>query len=58
MKTRSYIDSVQCPDGSTATSDDKNEIINLYFASLFTDENLASFPSIESDISVPSLKIK
>ena len=51
MKTRSGIDSVQCPDGSTATSDqEKAELLNLYLASVITDENLASFPSIESDV--------
>ena len=47
MKTRSGIDSIQCSDGSTATSDQKAELLNSYFASIFTDENLASFPSIE-----------
>ena len=49
MKTRSDIDSIQRPDGSTATSDRENaELLNSYFASVFTDENLVSFPSIES----------
>ena len=57
MKTRSGIDSIQLPDGSTATSDhEKAELLNLYFASVFTDENLASFPSIESEVSVPKLE--
>ena len=46
MKTRSGIDSVQRPDGSTATSDqEKAELLNSYFASVFTDENFVSFLS-------------
>ena len=57
MKTRSGIDSIQRPDGSTATSDqEKAELLNSYFVSVFTDENLASFPSIESEVSVPKLE--
>ena len=49
MKTRSNIDSIQHPDGSIAVSDqEKAEILNSYFASVFTDENLSSFPSLES----------
>ena len=53
MKTRSGIDSIQYPDGSTVTSNqEKAELLNSYFASVFTDENLASFPSIESEVSV------
>ena len=56
MKTRSGIHSIQCPDGSTATSDqEKAELLNSYFASVFTDENLASFPSLESEVLVPKL---
>ena len=48
MKTRSGIDSIQHPDSSTATSDqEKAELLNLYFVSVFKDENLARFPSIE-----------
>ena len=57
MKTRSGIDSIQRPDGSTATSDqEKAELLNSYFASVFTDENQVSFPSIESEVSVPKLE--
>ena len=57
MKIRSDIDSIQRPDGSTATCDqEKAEILNSYFASVFTDENLVSFPSIESEVSVPKLE--
>ena len=48
MKTRSGIDSIRCPNGSTVTSDqEKVELLNSYFASVFTDENLASFPLLE-----------
>ena len=51
MKTKSGIDSIQCPDGSTATSDqEKAELLNSYFASVFTDESLANFSSIGSEI--------
>ena len=47
MKTRSGIDSIQHPDSSKANSDqEKAELLNSYFASAFTDENLASFLSI------------
>ena len=57
MKTRSGIDSIRCPNGSTATSDqEKVELLNSYFASVFTDENLASFPLLESEVSVPKLE--
>ena len=57
MKTRSGIDSIERPDGSTATSDqEKAELLNSYFASVFTDENLASFPSKELEVSVPKLE--
>ena len=57
IKTRSGIDSIQCPDGSIAISDqEKAELLNSYFASVFTDENLASFPSIESEVSIPKLE--
>ena len=53
MKMRSGIDSIQHPDGPTATSDqEKAELLNLYFVSVFTDENLASFPSVESEVSL------
>ena len=54
MKTRSGIDSIQHPDGSTATSDqEKAELLNSYFASVFTGENLVT---IESEVSVPKLE--
>ena len=57
MKTRSGIDSIQRPDGSTATSDqEKAKLLNSYFASVFTDNHLANFPSIESEVSVPKLE--
>ena len=59
MKTRSGVDSIQCPDSSTATSDqEKAKLLkfNLYFASVFKDENLARFPSIESEVLVPKLE--
>ena len=57
MKTRSGIDSIRRPNGSTATSDqEKVELLNSYFASVFTDENLASFPLLESEVSVPKLE--
>ena len=57
MKTRSGIDSIQRPDGSIATSDqEKAELFNSYFASVFTDENLANFPSLESEVSAPKLE--
>ena len=45
MKTRSGIDSIQRPDGSMATSDqEKAELLNLYFASVFTDDKFSQFP--------------
>ena len=57
MKTRSGIDSIRRPNGSTATSDqEKVELLNSYFASVFTDENLASFPLLESEVLVPKLE--
>ena len=57
MKTRSSIDSIRRPNGSTATSDhEKVELLNSYFASVFTDENLASFPLLESEVSVHKLE--
>ena len=57
MKISPGIDSMQCPDGSTANSDqEKAELLNSYFASVFTAENLASFPSIESEVLVPELE--
>ena len=47
MKTRSSIDSIQYPDSSTAVSDQEQAVIlNLYFASVFTDKNLAGFSLI------------
>ena len=47
MKTRSGIDSIQYPDSSTAISDQEQAVIlNLYFASVFTDKNLADFSLI------------
>ena len=46
MKIRFGIDSIQCPDGSIATSDQEKELLNSYIASVFTDENLASFQLI------------
>ena len=57
MKTRSNIDSIQRLDGSIATSDqEKAGILNSYFASVFTDKNLSSFPSLESEVLVPKLE--
>ena len=57
MKSRSGIDSIRRPDGSTAIPDqEKAELLNSYFASIFTDDNLTSFPSIESEVSVPKLE--
>ena len=41
MKTRSAIDSIQHPDGSTATTDqEKVKLLNSYFTSVVTDEIL------------------
>ena len=34
----------------------KAEILNSYFASVFTDENLSSFPLLASDVLVPKLE--
>ena len=57
MKRRSSIYSIRRPNGSTATSDhEKVELLNSYFASVFTDENLANFPLLESEVSVPKLE--
>ena len=57
MKTRSDIDSIQRPDGSTATSDpEKAELLISYFASVFTNENLTYFPALDPGASVPKLE--
>ena len=57
MKTRSGIDSIQRPDGSTATFDpEKDELLNSYFASVFTNENLTNFPALDPGASVPKLE--
>ena len=57
MKTRSGIDSIQRPDGSTATSDpEKAELLNSYFASVFTNENLINYPALDPGAWVPKLE--
>ena len=57
MKAISGVYSIQCPDGSAANFDQERvELLNSYFASVFTDENLASFPSIELEVSTPKLE--
>ena len=55
MKTRPG--SIQHPDGSAATSDqEKAELLNSYFASVFTNENLTNFPALDPEASVPKLE--
>ena len=50
------IDDLQCPDGSTAhLHKDKAELLNQYFTSVFTHENLSVVPSFTLDQAVPSL---
>ena len=50
------IDDLQCPDGSTVHLDkDKAEILNQFFTSVFTHENLSVIPSFTLDHAVPSL---
>ena len=58
ITARSGIDSTQCPDGFIATSDQENAKLlhKFIFASVFTDRNLVSFPSIESEVSISKLE--
>ena len=56
LKVHPTIGDLQCPDGSTAHLDkDKAELLNQYFTSVFTHENLSVIPSFTLDHAVPSL---
>ena len=49
LKARPNIDAIQRLDGSLASSDqEKAELLNSYFSSVFTHENLTKIPTLES----------
>ena len=56
LKARPNIDAIQRLDGSLASSDqEKAELLNSYFSSVFTHENLTKIPTLESKDDTPQL---
>ena len=56
LKARPNIDAIQRLDGSLASSDqEKAELLNSYFSSVFTHENLTNIPTLESKDDTPQL---
>ena len=57
LKICPTINDLQCSDGSTAHTDqDKVDVLNKYFTSVFTQENLPTIPSFTLGTSVPLLE--
>ena len=56
LKARPNIDAIQRLDGSLSSSDqEKAELLNLYFSSVFSHENLTNIPTLESKDDTPQL---
>ena len=49
LKARPHVDAMQRLDGSLASSNqEKAELLNSYFSSMFAHENLTNIPTLES----------
>ena len=56
LKARPNIDAIQCLDGSLASSDqEKADLLNSYFSSAFTFENLSNIPTMDLKDDTPHL---
>ena len=56
LKTRPDIDAIKCIDGSLASSDqEKADLLNSYFSSVFTREDLPNIPNFEVNEDIPLL---
>ena len=56
LKTRPDIDAIKRIDGSLASSDqEKADLLNSYFSSVFTRENLSNIPNFEVNEDIPLL---
>ena len=54
LKTRPDIDAIKCIDGSLASSDqEKADLLNSYFSSVFTREDLSNIPNFEVNEDIP-----
>ena len=56
LKTRLDIDAIKRIDGSLASSDqEKADLLNSYFSSVFTSEDLSNIPNFEVNEDIPLL---
>ena len=56
LKTRPDIDAIKRIDGSLASSDqEKTDLLNSYFSSVFTREDLSNIPNFEVNEDIPLL---